>query len=62
MTMEYRQERARMEIPGGRSPRFTEPLPKVVELDEGDMLYLDCTVEGYPRPKGKFIGFFPKYF
>ncbi|XP_069108405.1 myosin light chain kinase, smooth muscle-like isoform X3 [Argopecten irradians] len=49
--LEQRYERARMEIPGGRGPRFVEPLPKVVELDEGDKLRLECEVEGYPKPK-----------
>ncbi|XP_060064239.1 myosin light chain kinase, smooth muscle-like isoform X2 [Ylistrum balloti] len=49
--LEQRYERARIEIPGGRAPRFSEPLPKVVELDEGDKLRLECEVEGYPKPK-----------
>ncbi|KAK3083179.1 hypothetical protein FSP39_015849 [Pinctada imbricata] len=44
-------ERAKpKEIPGGRRPHFSLALPKVVELDEGDKLHLDCTVDGWPRP------------
>lgn len=41
-------------IPGGRLPHFSIALPKVIELDEGDKLHLDCTVEGWPRPSCKF--------
>ncbi|CAG2187953.1 Myosin light chain kinase, smooth muscle,Myosin light chain kinase family member 4,Death-associated protein kinase 2,Myosin light chain kinase 3,Death-associated protein kinase 1,Death-associated protein kinase 3,Myosin light chain kinase 2, skeletal/cardiac muscle [Mytilus edulis] len=39
-----------VDIPGGRPPHFTLALPKVIELDEGDRLHLDCSVEGYPKP------------
>lgn len=41
-------------IPGGRLPHFSIALPKVIELDEGDKLHLDCTVDGWPRPSCKF--------
>ena len=46
-----RQKQA--DIPGGRLPHFSLTLPKVVELDEGDKLHLDCTIEGWPRPMCK---------
>jgi hypothetical protein len=42
-----------LDIPGGRLPHFSLALPKVIELDEGDKLHLDCTVEGWPRPTCK---------
>lgn len=44
----------------GRLPAFTLGLPRVVELDEGDRLRLDCSVEGLPKAMGMlcFICFF----
>jgi hypothetical protein len=58
--MATRLERDRskpIDIPGGRPPHFTLSLPKVIELDEGDRLHLDCSIEGYPRPFCKFTLF-----
>ena len=37
----------------GRPPHFTLMLPKLIELNEGDKLRLDCSLEGYPSPVGK---------
>lgn len=34
----------------GRPPYFTLMLPKLIELNEGDKLRLDCSLEGYPSP------------
>ena len=49
----YQKLKPQATIPGGRLPHFSLALPKVIELDEGDKLHLDCTVEGWPRPQGK---------
>lgn len=41
-------------VRGGRKPTFVEVPPREIEVYEGDPLTLRCTVDGDPRPVGKF--------
>ena len=43
----------RRKLPPGDPPVFRLRLPKVVELEEGDRLRLECRAEGTPEPMGK---------
>lgn len=44
----------RRKLPPGDPPVFKLRLPKVVELEEGDRLRLECRAEGTPEPMGKY--------